>query len=100
MRLLCMPGTSSSDPQERDPGVERGSPHGRGMPKYRKGDRRVGGTQTRLETPLPPADIVPGPELVSYRLIDTHMLKAQGDMQTDTGRIRQGDAGVAIVESL
>ena len=70
------------------------------MPKHRKGGRRVGVAQARLETPLPPADIVPGPELVSYALIDTHGLKAQGDMQADTGRIRQGDAGVATVESL
>jgi hypothetical protein len=49
---------------------------------------------------LPPADIVPGPELVSYALIDTHGLKAQGNMQTDTGRIWQGDAGVAMGEPL
>jgi hypothetical protein len=55
---------------------------------------------TLFERELPPADVMPGPQLIAHGTIDPDRLKPEGFMEPDTCRIRQRDTGVSLIEAL
>lgn len=53
-----------------------------------------------LKRELPPADVMPGPELISHGAIDPDRLKSEGLMQSHTRLIRHRDTGIGLIEAL